>query len=876
MTASMMESGEVNDVLNDGNVGKKARRIASIRVIDPGSKPDVDTDFHTEGRARVLDYAATKYGHDAVSNIITMGTFGAKQAFKDMCSIYEKNFQASNKITSLIPDPQEGENMTLTDIFNPAHDRYDEAEDFRERVSDPEWQPILQAAMALEGRVKSTGVHACGVLMSSQSLEGVLPTQVRQDDGKIISQWTYEDCEAIGLIKMDYLGLDTIDLIERTLDYIGRSGKVAPDIQEIIDGEMLDKKTLTLIRQGKTIGVFQIGKNPGVRDLLRKIKVDSVEDIIATTALFRPGPMGMNSHTRYAERKNGLEEIDYIHPDFDGSVLEEILSKTYGLVVFQEQILKIANKVGGMTLQEGDSLRKAMGKKQMDKMAKMKPKFFEGGTAQGFSEEALEKLWDTMVPFAKYAFNRSHSASYAIMAYLTAYLKANFPVEFMSAAIAGNIGNSNKKEQTLELMKETRRMKLKIGPVDANQSDIEVAPSLKGSRFDIVLGFSGIKAVSDSTAQKIVEEREKNGSYKSPENFLKRNIKNGINTKTIYESLTLAGVFDSFGYTRASIVESIPSLLAQEKKTQAKGDSLFASMGVTIESKAKMSKDYETEFSFSDKLKKEADVCGMYISAHPLDNAGKGMDYSGRTRVADLVDEKKSESIPAFKGVPVRLVGAITETDVKTARSGKKRYMFTVDDGTGYIEVRASGDIATAFAKSNITIAAENKRSNEGTMNLPLDVFVTDEGNKALLNNKHVPTIAEPKKNDVYILECHAIRRNGEVSLSLEDIMPLKMDKYGKLPARVRLTLSWLTDKEKLQRTMREVAQKFPGDTELWIANVSSISHEELVSGRELDIDYKDTKIRVDLSKEFIREMENIFTIDVFDLGITPNHNMDS
>lgn len=419
-------------------------------------------------------------------------------------------------------------------------------------------------------------------------------------------------------------------------------------------------------------------------------------------------------------------------------------------------------------------------------------------------------------------------------------------------------------------------MRLKIGPVDANQSDIEVAPSLKGSKFNIVLGFAGIKAVSASTAEKIVQERDKGGKYKSPEDFIKRNMRNGITTKTTYTNLALAGAFDSFGYTRSSVVDSIPLLLSQEKKTQSKGDSLFASMGVAIESKADMSKDIESEFSFSDKLKREADVCGMYISAHPLDFAGKGISHSGRTKIGDLLDEKKAEAIPAFKGVPIRLIGAITEMDIKTARSGKRRYSFIVDDGTGYIEVKATGDIAMGFAKHNLITAAENKRANEGALNYPLEHFVNNEASKELIRSKLIPSLPEPTQNDVYILECVAIRRNGEVSVSLEDIIPLRMDKYGKLPARVRLTSSWISDMGKLRSTLQGIANKHPGDTELWVGNAGDISYEEIISGRELDIEYKDTTLRVDLNKEFIKEMEDTFTIDIFDLGVTPNHNIDS
>lgn len=380
------------------------KKIVGIEVIDPGSNPDVDSDFNTKIRGDAIQYVTDLYGNTA--SIVTFGTAAAKKAFKSMCTIYEIPFSEANKSASLIPGPSDGKEMKLEDIFNPFHERYSEAQDFRNAVSGEEWKPIIEGALAIEGRNSSTGVHACGIIISNHDLKNVAPIQVRQDDGLSVSQWKYPELEAIGLIKMDFLGLDTVDIIQNTVENIQKSGATPPNMLEIIHGDMNDPKTFELFSRGDTMGIFQLSGD-GVRDLLRLMKPDNMEDIIATTALYRPGPMGMQTHMKYVNRKNGAEKVEYpIHPDFKGSPLEEILATTYGLAVYQEQVMQIANRVAGMTLQEGDDLRSAMGKKKVAVMEKMKPKFFSGAIANGYSEEAVTILWDTLAEFAKYGFNR--------------------------------------------------------------------------------------------------------------------------------------------------------------------------------------------------------------------------------------------------------------------------------------------------------------------------------------------------------------------------------------------------------------------------------------------------------------------------------------
>lgn len=383
------------------------KKIASISVIDPGSNPDVDSDFNTEVRDIALEHVTELYGKDNVANIITFNSLAAKSAFKAMCTIYQVPFGRANKIAALVPGPIEGVECTISDIFDPSSDRYSEGAEFRAATSSSDWKYIIEGAKNIEGRYRSTGVHPCGIIMSSEPLQNVLPLQIRESDSRVITQWTYPDCEAIGLIKFDFLGLDTVDLIQHTVEYIMKAGKTPPNMIDLIHGPMDDRKTYSLLAKGNTTGIFQLGSSL-VKDYLKVMKPEKFEDIAAATALLRPGPMGMLSHVRYANRKNGREEVESLHPDFEGSPLDDILAPTQGLIVFQEQILKISNQIAGMTLQEGDDLRSAMGKKKMKVMLAMKPRFFEGAKKNGYSEEAITILWDTIELFAKYGLSLIH------------------------------------------------------------------------------------------------------------------------------------------------------------------------------------------------------------------------------------------------------------------------------------------------------------------------------------------------------------------------------------------------------------------------------------------------------------------------------------
>lgn len=776
------------------------KKITKIQVINPGSNPDVDTDFNTDVKDHVYNRVAEVYGKGNVCSIITMDSLAAKSAFKSMCTIYEIPFSQANKISGMIPNPIDGVPCTIKDIFNPASNRYSEGAEFRNATNGAEWAKIIAGASAIEGRYKSTGVHACGVLISDKPLYEIIPLSVRQTDGRVISQWTYPECESMGLIKFDFLGLDSVDLVQHTVEYIVKSGKPVPNMVDLIHGDMNDKKTYELFARGDVVGVFQFGSSL-VQDFCKQMKPTEFGDLAATTALLRPGPMGMLSHVRYASRKNGGEEISPIHPEFAGSALDKILEDTYGLVVYQESILQLANQIAGMTLQEGDELRKAMGKKKIKVMLAMKPKFMEGGAANGFSKDALNVLWDTIETFAEYGFNKSHSVAYAMIAYQTAYLKTNYPVEFMAALISQNVG---KKDEILTFLQEARKMGLKVGTVNINLSDVSVAPNfLKEGNDDIVYGISGVSSVSETMAKIIVKEREENGRYDSVQDLINRCSPLGVSNKRVYENLALAGAFDAFGITRQGVVNNLPAMIGDAKNSTAKGDSLFDMFG-DDESFEEMDLSSEPEYGFVEKLQKEAGVIGLYLTAHPLMNVGKGLSQGRVTPIDKLLKSRsKIETI---------VVGSLTEIERKKMRKGGKSIRVVVDDGTGYIQAFIENSVVKGIDKK-IAQDRIKKMYVSGETELPDEIVTIAANNK-------VEVSPDLESNNVYIMKVSYFPSYDDATpyrARVTAIRPLNLSQEGKLPIRIRVNPKTVGGKlsEMKPRIMgfaEAVSKKFPGN----------------------------------------------------------------
>ena len=506
------------------------------------SLPDIDVDFDPDGRGRVLDYVGEKYGRDKVAQCVIYGTIKTKQALKDSARIMGYDFSVGDKITKALPPAQTGgKDIPLHDIFDPSAKRYAEAREFRELYdSDPDAKRITDEAMGIEGLIRQTGVHACATIMGSEPITNTSPL-LERTDGTVTTTLEYHTCETLGLVKMDFLGLSNLTVIRDTLNNIEANGKERIDHTKI---PLDDRPTYDLLSRGDTLGVFQLDSD-GMRSLLKTLKPNNFNDISALIALYRPGPMDMDSHTNYAKRKNGLQKITPIHPEV-AEPLKEVLDETYGLIVYQEQVQSAARILAGYSLGKADVLRRAMGKKKPEVLAKEKIPFFAGMKEHGYSEEAAQAVWDILVPFSGYAFNKAHSAAYGLISYWTAYLKTHYPVEFMAALLQGA---STNKDKTALYLGEARRMGIQVLSPDVNESVYEYSAVGDVVRF----GLGAIRNVGKNAVDAIIAERENgHGKYVNFTDFIKRVPLEALNRRLV-ESLIKAGAFDSIDPNRRAL-----------------------------------------------------------------------------------------------------------------------------------------------------------------------------------------------------------------------------------------------------------------------------------------------------------------------------------
>ena len=465
------------------------------RFLNPDrvSMPDFDIDFDERRRSEVIRYVTDKYGDDRVSYIITYGTIKAKQAVKDSSRILGYPFAMGDKITKAMPAAVMGKDVPLQEIFDPEHKRYSEGGEFRALYeAEADVRRVVDTAIGIEGLKRQWGVHAAGVIMSNTPLVEVIPLLKRPADGAMITQFDYPTCEGLGLIKMDFLGLRNLTVLDDAVKNI-----LANRGEEIVleDLELTDPKTYELLQRGDTLGVFQLDGGP-MRALLRSMRPDAFADISAVGALYRPGPMGADSHNKYARRKTGREPVEPIHPEL-AEALEDILGETYGLIVYQEQVMAIAQKLAGYTLGQADLLRRAMGKKKKSELDKQFEMFSAGMKERGYSMAAVQTLWDILLPFSDYAFNKAHSAAYGLVSYWTAYLKANYPAEYMAALLTSV---KDDKDKSAIYLNECRRMKIQVLPPDVNQSANNFTPVGTDIRF----GLGAVRNVGTNVVDGIV------------------------------------------------------------------------------------------------------------------------------------------------------------------------------------------------------------------------------------------------------------------------------------------------------------------------------------------------------------------------------------
>jgi DNA polymerase III subunit alpha len=722
------------------------------------SMPDIDIDFDERGRADVIRYVTQKWGSDKVAQIITYGTIKAKAAIKDSTRVLGFPYALGDRITKAFPPPVNGKDIPLAGIFDESHDRYNEAGELRNLYQgEPEIKQIIDTARGIEGLIRQPGVHAAGVIMSAEPLTDHIPVWTRYPDRAVITQFDYPTCEALGLLKMDFLGLRNLTIMSDAVKAIEQNRGTTIDLLAL---PLDDKPTYDLLGRGDTLGVFQFDGS-GYRTLLRLLKPDNFEDISALGALYRPGPMGVNSHTNYALRKNGLQQITPIHPELE-EPLREVLEPTYGLIVYQEQVLKAAQVLAGYTLGQADLLRKAMGKKKKEILDKEFIPFQQGCRERGYSDAAIKAVWDVLVPFAGYAFNKAHSAAYGLVSYWTAYLKANYPAEYMAAVLTSV---ADDKDKSALYLSESRRMGVTVLPPDVNAS----APMFTAVGADVRFGLAAIRNVGANVVDAIIAARRSKGDFTSFADFL-RKVPAAVCNKRVIESLVKAGAFDSFGTPRkglALIHEQAVDSVIDIKRNEAIGqDSLF---GGDEEAEAAFEVAIpDSEWDKKTRLNFEREMLGLYVSDHPLLGVEHILARDTDVSLAELMSPADSdagdEDRPAValpsqggrEGQIVRVGGILSGITRKVTKQGNQWATATLEDLGGAIEVlffpQTYQLYATAIAEDAIVIVKGRvDRRDDVPKLIAMDMTIPDltaaEGNVpfvvALPMTRCVPPVVE-------------------------------------------------------------------------------------------------------------------------------------
>ena len=686
-----------------GSLAAFAMRITDLDPIEHGllferflnpereSMPDFDIDFSTRRRDDVKRYVTGKYGSDRVAQIATFNIIKAKQALKDASRVMGFPYGMGEKLSKAVPPMIAGRDMSLGEMYDTDNPRYKEAAQFREVIEESaDTKAVFETALGLENIKRNTGVHAAGVIMSDTPLADIVPLMMRDNDGQIITQFDYPTCEKLGLIKMDFLGLRNLDILDDALINIKRNRGIDLVLEDL---DFNDPGVYELLSTGETLGIFQLD-SPPMRQLLKQMRPDHFEDISAVLALYRPGPMGAKSHTNYAMRKQGQQAITPIHPELAES-LADILGPTYGLIVYQEQVMEIAQRVAGYSLGQADNLRRAMGKKSKETLDKEFPLFSAGMLERGYTKPAIKTLWDILVPFSDYAFNKSHSAAYGVIAYFTAYLKAHFPAEFI-AALLTSVGDD--RDKLGGYLVEARRMGVTVLPPDINESDLYFTAVGDDVRF----GLGSIKNVGENVVAHVTTERISGGEYTSVENFLSRVPLPALNKRTV-ESLFKSGAFDRFGHTRRALIEVHEKVVddaTREKKDASKGDVGF-DFGELFDQPVQLIPD-RPEWPRKTKLEFEREMLGLYVSDHPLNGQEMILQRHRTLHVSDLTaipkvadsegDETEWELQGASEDDVITLTGLLRNIEHRTARASGKQYASAVlEDMSGSIDLSILG-----------------------------------------------------------------------------------------------------------------------------------------------------------------------------------------
>ena len=658
------------------NIDPMEHGLLFERFLNPErpSAPDIDIDFDDRRRGEMITYAAERWGEDKIAQVITFGTVKTKQAIKDSAKVNfgQPGFQMADRINGALPPAIMAKDIPLSGITDPEHERYTEAAEVRSLIeTDPDVAKIYETARGLEGVVRQAGVHACAVIMASVPLMEHIPMWKRPADGAIITGWDYPACEAIGLLKMDFLGLRNLTVLGDALENVKKNRG------ETIDLEALDtdnQAVYELLSRGDTLGVFQLDSG-GMQELLKRMKPTGFNDIVASLALYRPGPMGVNAHWDYADRKNGRKPITPIHPELE-EPLKEILDETYGLIVYQEQIMNISQKVANYTAGQADGFRKAMGKKKPEVLAKQYETFSAGMFSNGYSKEAVDALWGTIEPFASYAFNKSHAAGYALVSYWTAYMKANYAAEYM-AALLTSVGD--KKDKSAIYLSDCRHLGISVLQPDINESE----ENFMAVGEDIRYGLAAVRNVGVEVVESIKKTRKEKGAFTSFSDYLDK-IELAACNKRITESLIKAGAFDSLEHPRKGLMliqeDAVDSVLATKKAADKGQFDLFAGFGGEdgADNSAFTIEVPDDEWDRKHKLALEREMLGLYVSGHPLDGFEEAIDAQTDTQLTTILSGEMRN------GAEVTIGGLISSVDRRfSKKDGSPWAIVTIEDHHG-------------------------------------------------------------------------------------------------------------------------------------------------------------------------------------------------
>ena len=673
------------------------------RFLNPDriSLPDIDTDFDDEGRQRVIDYVVKKYGYNQVAQIVTYGTMAAKSSIKDVARVMDLPLPEANALAKLIPDkptyamtlnriftaPLEGEGSLLKkEGITP--DEMENVKRMRVLAAGKDLQAkVIQEARRLEGTVRNTGIHAAGIIIAPSDLTEIIPVSTSKESNLLITQFGGKVIEDAGVIKMDFLGLRNLTIIKDALRMIKQNHNVDIAIDDV---PLDDPKVFELLQRGETNAIFQF-ESDGMKKYMRDLKPDRFEDLIAMNALYRPGPIQYIPN--FIRRKHGLEAIVYDLPE-----VEEYLGDTYGITVYQEQVMLLSQKLGGFSKGQADTLRKAMGKKQIETLNKLKGEFMKGGAERGLDTKKLDKIWTDWEAFASYAFNKSHSTCYAFVAYQTAFLKAHYPAEYMAAVLTSSLGNI---EKITFFMEECKNLGLVVLGPDINESDRQFSVNKRG---EIRFGLGGIKGTGDAAVESIIEERSANGSFSDIYDFISRVNLRTVNKKTL-ESLAYAGAFDCYEEfhraqffdladgENANFIERLIRYANHVHSEKASAQSsLFGAFGGSDALISKPKAPVIEPWSDLEKLRFEQEVVGFYISGHPLDTFRVELDNFCNCTLDRVMEIPEGERNPVFFGKEITVGGIVTSAVERISKNGRPFMIFKLEDYKGSMEMLLGGE----------------------------------------------------------------------------------------------------------------------------------------------------------------------------------------